>query len=855
MINLLATKLQGDFGRESYLRHIPYTDVVSLFDSIDSFTEVLLGTVDSTIRNLEGRIITRSLLDEVRQAQAKNETQWPLNSGYLDYVTDDRDPDYWRPYVGQSSNTEQRIAQHVRAIRTGDTDTLHYFVIRRGDGHRTANFVRLWTLALPENVDPVINTALNNILEMIMARCFQSLPPEELTRVFGRPRDGFTYSFRGLNLISPLLQGRSLSPWARYQSSLQLRQSTDEDIREWPEARMEHKNKVHNFQFRSFSEFTRRDCETAIQEAINTHPHLRLRLECFQRNDKDILERGMTEAMDFSWLQADLAKTHLPGDETKEISLPIGNHNSRLGLILNESFWGVSNAKNGSMPSHLAPCGLTYSNCLVWTAGFRRLVTLQLGTQIRTEAPSGIHILRCLNRELVARSHLQVILVCDEQAERVLFQGNPSTDAFKLYLRGRAFKAWLEIMEGGRQCIYLASPAPLVALWGNSWAQAAALSAVLQFAILITNTRGIRPNVFCCQLVLLQIIRQYDWERNGHPKMTTDNLDPNIRSWLQAKGFRNHEDIVRLESSAESLTAALLMLTQILPRRIHGGTEKRSMMLPSINRRRGIFDKDQLGIVRDLWTEISTRNSSPDNSLQVYNEMDLMDDETLETQQDLELESLQCAMITDDKRTNNSFSQNSLALHLNSDEPSMPRKRKGSTLKVQMALLQGTVNAKLEFRGKCAPFKSFFRTYAARLDLYFPYDGELRATFPDPNSLRRVRIRAEIKPHGQKHPQRWASHATSEDPASRLAFRLTVMGPEKQEFGFYASGRGAKLVKKANGFIDWMSGVTDEEIATKPRRYLNIQMSHEKVPDALRPFVGGAYTDGNGKVMSGEDKS
>jgi hypothetical protein len=73
------------------------------------------------------------------------------------------------------------------------------------------------------------------------------------------------------------------------------------------------------------------------------------------------------------------------------------------------------------------------------------------------------------------------------------------------------------------------------------------------------------------------------------------------------------------------------------------------------------------------------------------------------------------------------------------------------------------------------------------------------------------------------------------------------MGPENQEFGFYASGRGTKLVKKANGFID-------EEIATRPRRYLNIQMSHEKVPDVLRPFVGGAYTDDNGNIMSVEDK-
>jgi len=167
------------------------------------------------------------------------------------------------------------------------------------------------------------------------------------------------------------------------------------------------------------------------------------------------------EAIDFAWLQADLAKTHFPGDETKEILLPIGNCHSRLGLILNESFWGGSNGTSGSMPSHLAPCGLTHSNCLVWTAGFRRLVTLQLGTQIRTEAPAGTHLLRSLNRELVARSQLQVILVCDEQAERILFHENPSTYAFKLYLRGRAFKAWLEIMEGGRQCILSCLPCPI----------------------------------------------------------------------------------------------------------------------------------------------------------------------------------------------------------------------------------------------------------------------------------------------------------------------------------------------------------------------------------------------------------
>lgn len=174
--------------------------------------------------------------------------------------------------------------------------------------------------------------------------------------------------------------------------------------------------------------------------------------------------------------------------------------------------------------------------------------------------------------------------------------------------------------------------------------------------------------------MLLQVILQYDWERNGHLKMTSDNLDPNIRSWLKAKGLRNHEDIVRLESSAELLTVVLVMLTQILPRRIHGDTGKKSIMLPSINRRRGISDKDQLAIVRNLWKEIPTRSSPQDNSLQAYNVMDLTDDETLEAQHDLERESLSGAMITGDETTHNYFSRNSLALQSNLAEISMLRK-------------------------------------------------------------------------------------------------------------------------------------------------------------------------------------
>ncbi|KAL2854666.1 hypothetical protein BJX68DRAFT_264567 [Aspergillus pseudodeflectus] len=153
---------------------------------------------------MEGRIITSDLLENVRQQQIERNISWTMDNGYMNFVTDDRDRAYWRVYVGQSRNPLHRIKQHIRAIQCGSLDTLHYFVISKGDGHRTAHFIKLWSIDLPNDLDPAINITLNNILEMVMARAFQSLPPEQLDEAFGLPEEG-KYSFFGLNIISPLL--------------------------------------------------------------------------------------------------------------------------------------------------------------------------------------------------------------------------------------------------------------------------------------------------------------------------------------------------------------------------------------------------------------------------------------------------------------------------------------------------------------------------------------------------------------------------------------------------------------------------------------------------------------------------
>ncbi|KAK1146092.1 hypothetical protein N8T08_003740 [Aspergillus melleus] len=156
----------------SFLDLAPYRDVIGLFASPEVLSRLLLDAVDPTIRALQNLTITRARLDEARATQIEGSQSWGQNSGYLDYVTDCRTPDYWRSYVGQSHNTPERITQHIREIRSGASHTLHYFVIKSGGGHRVANFMKLWTLVLPENFDPIIEDVLTNLLEMAMARSF-----------------------------------------------------------------------------------------------------------------------------------------------------------------------------------------------------------------------------------------------------------------------------------------------------------------------------------------------------------------------------------------------------------------------------------------------------------------------------------------------------------------------------------------------------------------------------------------------------------------------------------------------------------------------------------------------------------
>lgn len=51
----------------------------------------------------------------------------------------------------------------------------------------------------------------------------------------------------------------------------------------------------------------------------------------------------------------------------------------------------------------------------------------------------------------------------------------------------------------------------------------------------------------------------------------------------------------------------------------------------------------------------------------------------------------------------------------------------------------------------------------------------------------------------------------------------------------------------ANSFVDWMEGGTEEEIATRPRRFVCFHKNNTNVPEHLKYFIGRGYTDEHGE--------
>ncbi|KAJ5833195.1 hypothetical protein N7474_001506 [Penicillium riverlandense] len=811
----LIRKLESGFCQDTPL---PYREVIGLFDSPEELASRLVDAVDPTIRHLQGQTITRALLDEVREAQIRNNLSWTADEGYLDYVIDVRFDNYWRSYVGQSNDTHQRVSYHIRQIKNGAYNTLHYFVIKRGEGSRVPNFIKLWRLVLPRSVDPAVREVCSNVLEMGMTRAFQSLPPKELENAFGAPLEGEDgFSFVGLNLISPLLQGSFISSWERHQYSLQLKGSLDPDIREFPNVRTEYHKKLKTADNGGIlRRYTKEMCQNALWAAADTQPGLRVHIEIFQRQvfEDNGTSQGPEQAKDgeFKWLQDALDELSAADSKHVECLLPVGNRISRLGIVLNEGVWGNPGrdaSPDASIPSALAQCGFNASNILLWTATFRRPLSVGPGMQIFPDSRP-ISTLQQLNMSLISRSFVDVVLVCDAEAEKILFENNPWVIPFMIQLdSSHKWRSWIEHRRQRR--LYISCPSPLVALWSDHWHKAARVSAIFRFAAVFAGIRGIKSSACATSLIVLEVIRLYAREKQGGEKVTMQNLDPRLRAWLEVSGF-SQQDVELLETSAESLSTALLMILLL-----RAGTKRttpdgainqacaRPRLLSSNQKRRRVMDRTQLEKVREVLQHVTQRQQTaagqavePTGTCSAdYQSVNIDIQHEGDQFEGLEITTDEDGVVLNASIPFETGSNQKSATSISSHE-----------LSLRMKLLQGTHGPKIH--------KHTSNMHRAYVTPWFP----LLLSFADHDtSCKEVRIKAEIV--NKKHSCMWASDARDDDPAKRLAFRVTCTGENGSMWTVYPSCTGDLAAKRANSFVDWMDGLPIEEISTRARRLIS----------------------------------
>ncbi|KAL1970439.1 hypothetical protein VTN77DRAFT_4083 [Rasamsonia byssochlamydoides] len=75
-------------NEDESLKDIPYASVIEACGGPETVTATVLASIDPQIRALEGKTITVKLLDNIQTKQSNEENPW--NSGYLDYIKDNR---------------------------------------------------------------------------------------------------------------------------------------------------------------------------------------------------------------------------------------------------------------------------------------------------------------------------------------------------------------------------------------------------------------------------------------------------------------------------------------------------------------------------------------------------------------------------------------------------------------------------------------------------------------------------------------------------------------------------------------------------------------------------------------------
>ncbi|KAF3393630.1 hypothetical protein DPV78_009845 [Talaromyces pinophilus] len=816
-----------------------------------------------------------------KQSLRYNDNYWPVNSGYADIVLDDRVKEYWRSYIGQAGIPLQRFIDHLKGAMRSKPTTLHYFVIWKGLGYRSMNFLRLWTLPGPDSrfYHEEKSYIFSNVLEMVFCRVFQSLPQESLQDFFPEIKNQ-VYAGLGLNIMSPLYQGFTVHYSVRHRFALRAELSQDPEIQEWPSFRTRTQGSRTSSSMRyKWDKFAMKQKDylqmfmDKFREQINGDTEMQVPLSPPDSNASDDFDMEV-------WchtLKNELGRDTLHRPRIVE---PIGTVDARIGIILNEPVLNAEGTRD-LLPFGFQESGFIETNSLIWCYDPR-----QHSLQAYSENHEVPTILAQSNSKLIKSSNLQVVLL-DQDINMMWY--NPYCPhrhrivSFDLQLYCGPIKFYVEITAEDDK---------------------------------IKRVYDLRPYYTSTRSSMHHILWLYRDELDGADKMTVDDVHWAVEPYLHRRGFRIKEDMRRLEEIGGTLIRGVLLVLHALRRTYAKKQTVKRTPRPvgenpfrfQIDRsRKGIFTSDEISATEALLNDLSKTSETDqlipnlsriqeastgnthdsqvaENSGEEYadtliaateddlNVIPAVNHEVLGTadvqemarmgtlvtekqaeilstvsQEDVaELEIEDSNMLSDAFLNqiiidnNGKDLEESLEVTISEDgklicsiekeaRPLRKVQKKDHTRELAQSLLQegryytGTFDKESEVL-KIHPVPAI-----AGIHIYL-YGRRRRQDWP-----KEFLLKAHIHP-GRCHPQKWALNCRDDEPAAKLAFSIT-----SEEGTFFVTNRGPRAPYQANTFIDWVSGDPIEALLLRPRRHIHALAEHVK--SLGLPCIGTWYTD------------
>ncbi|KAJ3542080.1 hypothetical protein NM208_g4290 [Fusarium decemcellulare] len=514
------------------IRERGYDTVIKNWCSIEEIADIAMGQIEREVLDLQGKALSPEILIQAQERQFERTETWPQVGGYVDLIVDRRHPKYMRFYVGQSFRLPQRLSiEHAKKIRNGSIRYLHYFVLARGHGSRSARFLRLWSTANDEN-NPNEQRAelLQNVLEMTFCCVFDSLPAEILAPFFGAR----SYSNLGLNTMSPLLQGIDLPAVIRAKYSEYHRTSPDPDISTYVEIRKA-RNAERRREQQQGAILLKREYRQAIVEMAK---------ELGLDPDSFSLFATPSVSSDTHTIEADLEaaeKTLSASGTNTAFCRPRGTYKALIGVVLTSELLEIEYDGHKFQP--LRDVELTEQQSLIWTTSFE-----EVGSGPSRFSPGSDEERHCrsLNRSLILNSGLRVVILCGLRAVTDIQQAFDHALPKQLHLSHPRHlilgqnRHEVRFLSSGQTIdkIFLACPEPIITSYLKD--------------ISLSN-----------QCFTAALVAQLHFEKQGAPPLEASSLSSVFRDWLLYRGF-NDDDILALERTAPSLTKGIQMVRHIL---------------------------------------------------------------------------------------------------------------------------------------------------------------------------------------------------------------------------------------------------------------------------------------------------